>query len=65
MDKENGRLSPAEKNEFAKVKGKCMYCSKCDTYHMLMNVEFAGTKCETCGTILTDLNISDAGQLVG
>lgn len=61
MFKSNGRLSPASKIEMASIeKGKNMYCPTCKKYNIIINVEFANTKCGYCGKQLIDSDISTA-----
>jgi PHP family Zn ribbon phosphoesterase len=65
MLKSNGRLKPAGKIELSNIKGKSMYCSKCNKNYVVSKIEFANTKCEVCGEQLEDLNISNASKATG
>jgi transposase-like protein len=65
MLKSNGRLRPADNIEMSNLKGKNMYCPKCNKNYMVSNIEFANTKCESCGEQLEDLNTSNASKAVG
>ena len=65
MLKSNGRLKPASKIELSNIKGKSMFCPKCNKNYMVSKIEFANTKCESCGEQLEDLNTSNASKAVG
>jgi PHP family Zn ribbon phosphoesterase len=65
MFKDNGRLTPADKSELANIKGKAMYCSKCDAYYTIVNAEFAEINCENCGGRLSDAHMHTAKKATG
>jgi transposase-like protein len=65
MLKSNGRLKPAGKIELSNLKGKSMFCPKCNKNYVVSKIEFANTKCESCGEQLEDLNTSNASKIVG
>lgn len=53
--KENGRLTPASKEEVASVKGKQYICQSCGNTIVLSNVQFAATQvCNICGRVMSD-----------
>lgn len=65
MLKENGRLTPADKEELANLKGKCMICPNCGEQVIMLEVSFADTKCKKCDTILVEAGLLTAGKAVG
>ena len=65
MLKDNGRLKPASKKELSNIKGKSMFCPKCNKNYVVSKIEFANTKCECCGEQLEDLNTANASKAVG
>lgn len=62
MFKDNGRLKPADKVELANLKGKTMYCAKCDVHTTMTNVEFAEIMCVRCGGQLIETTKTNAGR---
>jgi predicted RNA-binding Zn-ribbon protein involved in translation (DUF1610 family) len=65
MFKDNGRFKPAAKSEIADLKGKHMKCPNCGEYAILSKVEFADTKCISCGAQMVDVNMSNASKATG
>ena len=65
MLKDNGRLTPADKSEMANLKGKNMYCAKCDKHYTITKAEFADIKCEHCGSNLSDAFTTNANKATG
>jgi len=66
MFKDNGRLTPATKEEVASVTGgKLMVCPSCNSEFHVSNVQFASAICETCGEKLTDINMAKANKATG
>jgi uncharacterized paraquat-inducible protein A len=65
MEKENGRLEPAVKEELAGLKGKEMVCHSCGAKFILTKVQFASATCEVCGKLLSDGEMASAKKLTG
>ena len=54
--KENGRLIPADKQEFAEIFGKAFRCTICQQEFKLKGVEFGGeTECPICGGLAQEV----------
>lgn len=55
MNKENGRLKPAEKEEFATIKDKRFECEECGDVLIVENVVFGGhIYCARCGGLMKE-----------
>jgi len=66
MLKDNGMLHSAKKEELANISnGKYMFCPTCNKEVLVVSVKFGETTCETCGTLLVDLNTNKAHKLTG
>lgn len=65
MLKDNGRTAPAGTEEKANLKGKKMYCAKCNVHHVVASSVFGNDVCEVCGEKLSDSDMATASKTTG
>lgn len=63
--KEDGRLTPATKEEVASVKGKLFVCPHCDNTLVIDSTQFASKQiCNVCGYSMLDSSV-EVSKLTG